>query len=74
MDNIGDNLSNQLLQLPIFMTASAASQSLRLIELIEKPALLNHVGNPTHVATFRRIRRVRSRMAFARARSGPPDG
>jgi hypothetical protein len=39
VDNIGDNGHNQLLQLSIFLTARVASHTLRLIELLQKPAL-----------------------------------
>lgn len=70
VDNIGDNRHNQLLQLSIFLTAKAASQSLRLLKLTEKPALQSNFGNPAHAATSRRIRCERPRMAFAAACSG----
>jgi hypothetical protein len=39
VDNTGDNWHNQLLQLSIFMTARVASHTLRLIELVQKPAI-----------------------------------
>lgn len=39
VDNIGDNRHNQLLQLSIFLTASAASQTSRRDQIDQKPAL-----------------------------------
>jgi hypothetical protein len=39
VDNIGDNRHNQLLQLSIFLTASAASQTSSRGQIDQKPAL-----------------------------------